>query len=57
LAQKSKIILWQPTIEVKNGVAKVVLPQVKKGSKLHFLAQGINAKGAIGSEEIFYKVD
>jgi hypothetical protein len=57
LAQKSKIILWQPTIEVKNGVAKIVLPQVKKGTTLHFFAQGISPKGMIGSEEVFHKID
>jgi hypothetical protein len=55
--QKSKIILWQPTIEVKNGVAKVKLPEIEKGTTLYFLVQGSNKKGALGSEDFFYKVD
>ncbi len=55
LDKKSKIFFWRPTIMVKNGLAKVLLPNTKKVKTLHFFVQGNNEKGAIGVEEIIYK--
>ena len=53
--EKSTAPLWQPSIITKNGQAKIILPDLKKGTTYRIIVQGKNEKGALGFEKIMYK--